>query len=161
MTRLSSRINRVPLVMLGVCLLLLLAFCTATVFVQAAWALQSFQIGIFALLVVYFVAGVRSGREPLRRRAGAMVRVRNTHLGFGADCGAYHRLHLRDARKCREMGRSCRGVLSDVKLSAGPVSPARLPQRISLVRYGDVFALPVAALDFRGARPLDIPHGIS
>ena len=56
--------NRVPLVMLGVCLLLLLAFCTATVFVPAAWALQSFQIGIFVLLVAYFVAGVRSGKSP-------------------------------------------------------------------------------------------------
>lgn len=56
--------NRVPPVMLGVCLLLLLAFCTATVFVPAAWALQSFQIGIFVLLVVYFVAGVQSGRSP-------------------------------------------------------------------------------------------------
>jgi O-antigen ligase len=56
--------NRLPPVMLGVCLLLLLAFCTATVFVQAAWALQSFQIGIFALLLVYFVAGVRSGKSP-------------------------------------------------------------------------------------------------
>lgn len=56
--------NRVPPVMLGVCLLLLLAFCTATVFVQAAWALQSFQIGIFVLLVVYFAAGVRSEKSP-------------------------------------------------------------------------------------------------
>ena len=56
--------NPVPLVMLGVCLLLLLGFCTATVFIPAAWALQSFQIGIFVLLVVYFVAGVRSGKSP-------------------------------------------------------------------------------------------------
>ncbi len=56
--------NRVPPVMLGVCLLLLLAFCTATVFVPDAWALQSFQIGIFVLLVVYFVAGARSGKSP-------------------------------------------------------------------------------------------------
>jgi hypothetical protein len=50
--------------MLGACLLFLLAFCTATVFVPAAWALQSFQIGIFVLLVVYFVAGIRSGKSP-------------------------------------------------------------------------------------------------
>jgi hypothetical protein len=56
--------NRVSPVMLGVCLLVLLAFCTATVFVQAAWALQSFQIGIFVLLVVYFAAGIRSGKSP-------------------------------------------------------------------------------------------------
>jgi hypothetical protein len=56
--------NRVSPVMLGVCLLLSLAFCTATVFVQAAWALQSFQIGIFVLLIVYLVAGVRSGKSP-------------------------------------------------------------------------------------------------
>jgi len=56
--------NRVFPVIVGVCLLALLAFCTATVFVQAAWALQSFQIGIFVLLAVYFVAGVRSGKSP-------------------------------------------------------------------------------------------------
>jgi hypothetical protein len=47
----------------GVCLFLLLAYCTATIFVRAAWPLQSFQIGIFALLVVYLIAGFRMGKE--------------------------------------------------------------------------------------------------
>jgi O-antigen ligase len=49
----------------GVCLLLLLAFTTATVFVRHAWALQAFQIGIFALVAVYLLAGIRNKREQL------------------------------------------------------------------------------------------------
>jgi len=43
----------------------LLAFSTATVFVKDAWALQAFQIGVFALLAVYLVAGIRNGKEHL------------------------------------------------------------------------------------------------
>jgi hypothetical protein len=46
-----------------VCLLLLLVYGTATVFVRAAWALQSFQIGIFTLLGLYLLAGFRRGNE--------------------------------------------------------------------------------------------------
>jgi hypothetical protein len=49
----------------GVCLSFLLAFSTATVFVRDAWALQAFQIGVFALLAVYLVAGIRNGKEHL------------------------------------------------------------------------------------------------
>jgi hypothetical protein len=48
---------------MGVCLLVLLAYCTATVFVNAAWPLQSFQIGIFALLAGYLLTGVHQGKE--------------------------------------------------------------------------------------------------
>ena len=46
-----------------VCLFLLLVFATVTVFVRDAWALQSFQIGIFALLAVYLAMGFRHGSE--------------------------------------------------------------------------------------------------
>jgi len=56
--------RRAPLV-IGACLFLLLVFSTLTVFVQDAWALQSFQIGIFALLAVYFLVGIRRGKEQI------------------------------------------------------------------------------------------------
>lgn len=48
-----------------VCLLLLLAFTTATVFVRDTWALQAFQIGIFALVAIHLLIGIRRKREPL------------------------------------------------------------------------------------------------
>lgn len=48
-----------------VCLFLLLVFCTATIFVREAWALQSFQIGIFALLAIYLLTGIGRGEEYL------------------------------------------------------------------------------------------------
>ncbi len=51
----------------GVCLFLLLIYGTATVFVREAWALQSFQIGIFALLGVYMIAGIRRGNDQIAR----------------------------------------------------------------------------------------------
>lgn len=60
----ASSARRTPLVV-GVCLFLLLVFTTVTVFVWDAWALQSFQIGIFALLAVYLLVGMRRGREPI------------------------------------------------------------------------------------------------
>jgi len=56
--------RRTPLVV-GVCLFLLLVFSTATVFVPDAWALQSFQIGVFALLAVYLMAGIHRGKEHI------------------------------------------------------------------------------------------------
>jgi O-antigen ligase len=49
----------------AVCLFLLLVFSTATVFVRDAWPLQSFQIGVFALLAMYLVLGIRRGKEHL------------------------------------------------------------------------------------------------
>ena len=47
----------------GILLFLLLIFTTVTVFVQAAWALQSFQIGIYALVAAYLLLGIRRGPE--------------------------------------------------------------------------------------------------
>ena len=60
--------HRYSATIVAVCLLLLLAFSSATAFVQDAWAAQSFQIGIFALLAVYLVAGI--GRKWERGSGG-------------------------------------------------------------------------------------------
>jgi O-antigen ligase len=49
----------------GVCLLLLLVYSTVSIFVRDAWALQSFQIGIYALLAVYLLLRIRRGKEPI------------------------------------------------------------------------------------------------
>ena len=49
------------------CLFLLLVYSTVTMFVQDAWALQSFQIGVFALLAVYLLVGIGRGNEPVAR----------------------------------------------------------------------------------------------
>ena len=57
--------NRRAPVIVGVCLLLLLIFSTTTVFVRDAWALQSFQIGIYALLAVYLLLGIRRWKEHM------------------------------------------------------------------------------------------------
>jgi O-antigen ligase len=51
--------SRWPRIAIGTALMLLLMFSTCTVFVQRAWALQSFQIGIYALVAVYLIAGIR------------------------------------------------------------------------------------------------------
>ena len=51
----------------GVCLFLLLVFTTTTVFVRGAWVLQSFQIGVFALLAAYLLLGIRKASEPVAR----------------------------------------------------------------------------------------------
>jgi O-antigen ligase len=56
--------RRTP-VIVGASLLLLLVFSTATIFVREAWALQAFQIGVFALLAVVLVVGIRRGKEPI------------------------------------------------------------------------------------------------
>jgi len=52
--------RRTP-VIVGACLFLLLLFSTATIFVRSAWPLQSFQIGVYALLAVYLLLGIRRG----------------------------------------------------------------------------------------------------
>ncbi len=49
------------------CLFLLLCFATATMFVKEAWTLQCFQIGIYAVLGVYIIAGMRRGEKPFLR----------------------------------------------------------------------------------------------
>ena len=57
--------NRHTPTIVAACLFLLLVFSTATVFVKDAWALQSFQIGVFALLAVYLVARIGRGKEHI------------------------------------------------------------------------------------------------
>jgi hypothetical protein len=57
--------NRRTPAVVGVGLIVLLVFSTVTVFVRDAWALQSFQIGVFALLAVVLVAGIRTGKEHI------------------------------------------------------------------------------------------------
>ena len=47
------------------CLLLLLVWSTSTVFVRGAWAAQSFQIGIFALVAVYLLGRLGRGGEKV------------------------------------------------------------------------------------------------
>jgi O-antigen ligase len=49
----------------GACLIVLLIFSTATVFVKAAWALQSFQIGIYTLLGGYLIVGPWRGSKMI------------------------------------------------------------------------------------------------
>jgi len=49
----------------GVCVFLLLAYSTLTVFVREAWALESFQIGVFALLGTYLLTGIRGRKEMI------------------------------------------------------------------------------------------------
>ena len=63
MTRREVTINRYTPVVVSACLFLLLIFTTATVFVRDAWALQAFQIGVFALLAIYLLAGIGRGKE--------------------------------------------------------------------------------------------------
>ncbi|HEV2136857.1 MAG TPA: O-antigen ligase family protein [Terracidiphilus sp.] len=57
----------------GVCLFGLLAYCTATVFVKAEWAIQSFQIGVFALLAVYLLSGIRQGKECVAKGVAPLL----------------------------------------------------------------------------------------
>jgi len=57
--------SRVASRVVGACLLLLLVFTTATVFVKQAWALQTFQIGMFALLGIYLLTRLRAGSEEM------------------------------------------------------------------------------------------------
>jgi len=57
--------NRYTPLVVAACLILLLAFSTATAFVQDAWAPQSFQIGVFALVAAYLVAGIGRKKENI------------------------------------------------------------------------------------------------
>jgi len=59
----EAKANRYTPTAVGACLFLCLIFSTVTMFVRPAWALDSFQIGIFALLGVYLLAGIRQGKE--------------------------------------------------------------------------------------------------
>ena len=51
----------------GTLLCLLLFFTTATVFVQQAWPLQAFQIGIYAVVAGYLLVQVFGAREPIAK----------------------------------------------------------------------------------------------
>lgn len=57
----------------GVCLFILLAYCTATIFVKAAWALQSFQIGIFVLLAAYLLTGFSPEKEQVAKGVAPLL----------------------------------------------------------------------------------------
>jgi hypothetical protein len=61
----AANANRRTPVLVGVGLIVLLIFCSVTVFVRDAWALQFFQIGVFTLLAVVLVAGIRTGNEHI------------------------------------------------------------------------------------------------
>lgn len=64
--------NRKDMVV-GVCLFILLVYCTATIFVKAAWALQSFQIGVFGLLAAYLLTGIRKGKERVAKGVAPLL----------------------------------------------------------------------------------------
>jgi O-antigen ligase len=49
----------------GVCLFLVLAYCTSVAFVPQAWATQFFQIGIFALVALSLLLDIRRKRSRL------------------------------------------------------------------------------------------------
>jgi hypothetical protein len=71
----SSAVNayrRMPVVA-AVCLFTLLVFSTAIAFVKDAWAIQSFQIGIFVLVAGYLLAGIHNEKEPLAGRVPAWL----------------------------------------------------------------------------------------
>jgi O-antigen ligase len=53
--------------LVGVLLLLLLAFTTVTVWVRTAWPIQCFQIGIYALVIAEVIHGVRRGSEQMAK----------------------------------------------------------------------------------------------
>lgn len=50
---------------IGAPLALLLIFSTSTVFVQASWPVDCFQIGVYGLTGAYLLSGVRGRQEPL------------------------------------------------------------------------------------------------
>ena len=52
-------------VVVGACLFVLLAFCTSTAFVKDAWAAAYFEIGVYGLVAVCLLAGIRRRRERL------------------------------------------------------------------------------------------------
>src|ERR1017187_648996 len=69
----AVKANRLTPVVVAVCLFVLLVFSTTTMFVRDAWALQSFQVGIFALLALYLLAGI--GREQESVAGGLAPRL--------------------------------------------------------------------------------------
>jgi O-antigen ligase len=62
--RLEVKASRRTAFVAGSCLMFLLVFSTATVSIRDAWAVQCFQIGIFALLAIYLLI-IRQGTQRL------------------------------------------------------------------------------------------------
>jgi len=58
-------VHRRSTLIVAVCLFALLIFCTCTVFIKDAWAIQSFQIVVFAVVAGYLLWGVRGRKEYL------------------------------------------------------------------------------------------------
>jgi O-antigen ligase len=61
----ASRADQLVLVLSGALLVLLLVFATSTVFIRQAWAIQSFQIGIYALVATNLFWGIRRSNDRL------------------------------------------------------------------------------------------------
>ena len=61
----ADRVHMRLRVFTGIGLFTLLSYSTVTVFVQNAWALQAFQVGIYTLLGVYLLVNIRSPKEHL------------------------------------------------------------------------------------------------
>jgi hypothetical protein len=95
----------------GACLLLLLAFSTATAFVQDLWAPLSFQIGLFSLVAICVLLGIRAHAEQfadgvaswmvyaipmwgvlqiLAHTTASMVQTREATLRWGALAGVFY-----------------------------------------------------------------------
>jgi O-antigen ligase len=60
----NTTLRRSPIIV-GSLLFVLLVFTTTTVFVRAAWPLQCFQIGIYALVAIYLLLGLRRRTEHM------------------------------------------------------------------------------------------------
>lgn len=60
-----DRESRGALIAIGAPLALLLIFSTSTVFIQASWPVDCFQIGVYGLTGAYLISGIRRGRESL------------------------------------------------------------------------------------------------
>jgi len=60
---LEAKPNRWALIATGAALMALLIFSTCTVFVQEAWPIESFQIGIYALTAIYLLGRIRRNGE--------------------------------------------------------------------------------------------------
>lgn len=62
----AMKSHRMPAVV-GVCLFILLIFSTATVFVQNLWAVEAFQIGVYSLVAVCMLIGIRKNQQILAK----------------------------------------------------------------------------------------------
>src|SRR5215469_7874198 len=55
--------NRRARIIVGGCVLILLAFTTATVFVDQMWAIGTFEIGVFVVSAACLLSGIYKGEE--------------------------------------------------------------------------------------------------